>query len=80
MERSRQNVRGGKPNIATVHHLVPDGAPDGASRATNHPLYAHAGCPLRQPHPHGLVARIARPRATRTARSRAQLAAARKRS
>ena len=38
MERSRQNVRGGEPNMATVHHLVPDGAPDGASRATNHPL------------------------------------------
>ena len=38
MEWSRQNVRGGKPNMAIVHHLVPDGAPDGASRATNHPL------------------------------------------
>ena len=37
MERSRQNVRG-EPNMAIVHHLVPDGAPDGASRATNHPL------------------------------------------
>ena len=41
MERSRQNVQGGEPNMATVHHLVPDGASDGASRATNHPLRAY---------------------------------------
>ena len=38
MERSRQNVRGGELNMATVHHLVPDGAPDGTSRVTNHAL------------------------------------------
>ena len=38
MERIRQNVRGGEPNIATVHHLMSDGAPEDASRATNHPL------------------------------------------
>jgi len=40
-------------------------------------LYARAGRPLRQPHPHGLVARIARPRATRTARARAASSSAR---
>ena len=30
--------------MATVHHLVPDGAPDGASRVTNHPLRLLFNC------------------------------------
>lgn len=47
-----QNLRGEKPNTTIVHHAMPDGALDGASKATNHP---HSVRRPREIRKHGIV-------------------------